>query len=211
MVWLGRHHLAFAVANSVLNLRFAATLLDAAATAGSCNGGKHLCMSSPFPISYSSYRTHISYEFPISHWKARNVCMGCWGGPQYNRKCSFYFNYFFRTTPTNRDLREKAVYFPSRIGFLMYHWSHSQAILYYYLAYIIGHRFIFTVQCGNIFYFLTNLHCQSCHIMDSYWFYYQPQPGLEKVPISPWLVTLLLIMSYLFYTLEEERHNREIR
>ena len=71
MVWLGRRHLAFAIANCVLNLRFAAALLDAAVT-------------------------------------------GCWRGLQYDGKCSFYFNYFFRTTPTNRDLREKAVYFPSR-------------------------------------------------------------------------------------------------
>ena len=38
MVWLKRRRLAFAVANCVLNLRFAAALLDAAATAGSCGG-----------------------------------------------------------------------------------------------------------------------------------------------------------------------------
>ena len=38
MVWLERRHLAFAVANCVLNLRFAAALLDAAAMAGSCDG-----------------------------------------------------------------------------------------------------------------------------------------------------------------------------
>ena len=38
MMWLGSHHLAFAVANCVLNLRFAAALLDAAATPGSCDG-----------------------------------------------------------------------------------------------------------------------------------------------------------------------------
>ena len=38
MVWHGIRHLAFAVANCVLNLRFAAALLDAAATAGSCGG-----------------------------------------------------------------------------------------------------------------------------------------------------------------------------
>ena len=38
MVWLGRCHLAFAVANCVLNLRFAVALLDAAAMAGSCDG-----------------------------------------------------------------------------------------------------------------------------------------------------------------------------
>ena len=37
MVWLGRCHLALAVANCVLNLRFAAAVLDAAATAGSCD------------------------------------------------------------------------------------------------------------------------------------------------------------------------------
>ena len=40
---------------------------------------------------------------------------GCRQGPQYNRKCSFYFNcYFSHTTSTNRDLRQKAVYFPPR-------------------------------------------------------------------------------------------------
>ena len=40
---------------------------------------------------------------------------GCRRGPQYDGKCSFYLNCnFFRTSPTNRDLREKAVYFPSR-------------------------------------------------------------------------------------------------
>ena len=38
MVWLERRHLAFAVANCVFNLRFAAALLDTAATAGSCGG-----------------------------------------------------------------------------------------------------------------------------------------------------------------------------
>ena len=38
MVWLERRHLAFAVANCVLNLRFAAALLDTVATAGSCDG-----------------------------------------------------------------------------------------------------------------------------------------------------------------------------
>ena len=36
MVWLERRHLAFAVANCAFNLRFAAALFDAAATAGSC-------------------------------------------------------------------------------------------------------------------------------------------------------------------------------
>ena len=42
---------------------------------------------------------------------------GCWRGPQYDGKCSFYLNcYFFRTSPTNQDLREKAVYFPPRIA-----------------------------------------------------------------------------------------------
>ena len=71
MVWHERRHLAFAVANCVFNLRFAAALFDAAADR--------------------------------------------WRGPLYDGKCSFYFKcYFFRTTPTNRDLREKAVYFPPR-------------------------------------------------------------------------------------------------
>ena len=38
--------------------------------------------------------------------------MGC---RQYDRKCSFYFNYdFFHTTLINQDLRQKAVYFPAR-------------------------------------------------------------------------------------------------
>ena len=37
----------------------------------------------------------------------------CLRGPQYDGKCSLYFNcYFSRTTPTNQDLRQKAVYFP---------------------------------------------------------------------------------------------------
>ena len=40
------------------------------------------------------------------------AAVDCWRGPQYDGKCSFYFKcYFFRVTPTNRDLREKAVYF----------------------------------------------------------------------------------------------------
>ena len=39
-------------------------------------------------------------------------------GPQHDGKCSFYFNcYFFHTTPTNRDLRQKAVYFPALQSF----------------------------------------------------------------------------------------------
>ena len=37
-------------------------------------------------------------------------------GPLYDRKCSFYFNYSFRTTPTNLDLKQKAVYFPARVS-----------------------------------------------------------------------------------------------
>ena len=40
--------------------------------------------------------------------------MGYRQGPQYDRKCSFQLNYFFRTTPVNRDLRQKAVYFPAQ-------------------------------------------------------------------------------------------------
>ena len=45
----------------------------------------------------------------------------CWRGPQYDGKCYFYFKcYFFRTTPTNRDLREKSVYFPPRTGVTLF-------------------------------------------------------------------------------------------
>ena len=67
---LGRLHLAFAVANCVLNWRFSA------ATVGSCDG---------LPAR------------PAIWWKML-----------------FLFNYFFCTTPTNWDLRQKAVYFPAR-------------------------------------------------------------------------------------------------
>ena len=85
MVWLGRCHHAFAVANCVFNLRFAAALLD-----------------------------HVRKKYMRRRLEAAT---DCWQGPQYDRKCSFYFNcYFFRTTPTNRDLIEKAVYFPPRRG-----------------------------------------------------------------------------------------------
>ena len=49
----------------------------------------------------------------------------CRRGLQYDGKCSFYLNcYFFRTSPTNRDLREKAVYFPPRFGCTMFTTSH---------------------------------------------------------------------------------------
>ena len=42
-------------------------------------------------------------------------CDGLLARPAIWRKMLFLFNcYFFRTTPTNRDLREKAVYFPPR-------------------------------------------------------------------------------------------------
>ena len=79
MVWLGRRHLAFAVANGVLNRRFSV------ATVGRCGDG----------------------------WKLRCCCRR---GPQYDGKCPFYLNcYFLRTSPKNRDLREKAVYFPPQL------------------------------------------------------------------------------------------------
>ena len=56
MVWLGRLHLAFAVANCVLNLRFAAALLDAAATAGSRFGkSTHISMISNSVTHLRSY------------------------------------------------------------------------------------------------------------------------------------------------------------
>ena len=76
---IGRCHLAFAVANCVLNWRFAVDCSDC--------------------------------------WKLRQLleaATGCRWGPQYDGKCSFYFNYFFRTPPANRDVRQKAVYFLSR-------------------------------------------------------------------------------------------------
>ena len=50
-------------------------------------------------------------------WKLRQLLeavTGCRQSPQYDGKCPFYFDYFFRTTPTNRDLRQKDVYFPAR-------------------------------------------------------------------------------------------------
>ena len=43
-------------------------------------------------------------------WRLLEAATGCRRGSQYDRKCSFYF-YFFHTTPTNRDLSQKAVYF----------------------------------------------------------------------------------------------------
>ena len=47
-------------------------------------------------------------------WQQLEAATGCRRGPQYDGKCSFYFNcYFFRMTPTNRDRRQKAVYFPT--------------------------------------------------------------------------------------------------
>ena len=49
-------------------------------------------------------------------WRLLEAATGCRRGPQYDEKCSFYFNcYFFCTPPTNQDLRQKAVYFTSRI------------------------------------------------------------------------------------------------
>ena len=46
---------------------------------------------------------------------APGSCDGLPATRWYDGKCSLYFNcYFFRTTTTNWDLREKAVYFPPR-------------------------------------------------------------------------------------------------
>ena len=57
-----------------------------------------------------------SKVFCSNCWMLRRrlgAATGCRRGQQYDGKCSFYLNcYFFRTSPTNRDLREKAVYFP---------------------------------------------------------------------------------------------------
>ena len=59
-----------------------------------------------------------SEVFCSNCWMLRQrleAAAGCRRGPQYDGKCSFYLNcYFFHTSPTNRDLRDKAVYFPSR-------------------------------------------------------------------------------------------------
>ena len=61
-----------------------------------------------------------SEVFCSNCWMLRRrleAATGCRQGPQYDGKCSFYLNcYFFCTSPTNRDLREKAVYFPPRFG-----------------------------------------------------------------------------------------------
>ena len=58
-------------------------------------------------------RVTIGYS---NFWRLRQMLEaeeGWWRDQQYDRKCSFYFNcYFFRTTPTNQDFRQKAVYFP---------------------------------------------------------------------------------------------------
>ena len=68
------------------------------------------------------------FQFSIPDcWKLRRLLeavTGCWEGPQCDGKCSFYFNcYFFRTTPTNRDIRQKAVYFPARVGCWETNWQ----------------------------------------------------------------------------------------
>ena len=80
---LGRCHLVFAVANCLLIGRFATVTVG---SYGDC-------------------------------WKLRRLleaATGCQQGQQYDGKFSFYFNcYFFHTTPTNQDLRQKAVYFPA--------------------------------------------------------------------------------------------------
>ena len=46
-------------------------------------------------------------------WRLLEAATGYQRCPQYDKICSFSFNcYFFCTTPTNRGLRQKAVYFP---------------------------------------------------------------------------------------------------
>ena len=66
-------------------------------------------------------------------WKLRRqleAATGCWRGQHYDGKCSFYFNsYFFRTTPTNRDLREKAVYFPPWMSLCLFEKSTRMSII----------------------------------------------------------------------------------
>ena len=90
---LGRHHLAFAVANCVLNQRFAV------ATVGSCDElpakRKRIFLNS----NHKHLILQCLHKVAESMW-ARPVC--------------FYFNcHFFCTTATNRDLRQKAVYIPA--------------------------------------------------------------------------------------------------
>ena len=71
-------------------------------------------------------------------WRLLEAATGCRRGPQYDGKCSFYFNcHFFRTPPTNRDLRQKAVYFKgwltanhrltATVTSLQWHTQHSGA------------------------------------------------------------------------------------
>ena len=58
---------------------------------------------------------------------------GCRRGPQYDRNSSFYFNYFFSTTPTNLDLRQKAVYFPARVYIIPEAWNiHTVIVMFHY-------------------------------------------------------------------------------
>ena len=67
-------------------------------------------------------------------WQLLEAATGCQRGLQYDGKCSFYFNYFFCTTPTNRDLRQKAIYFPAR----RYNTKNSCASIYF------GHKTLFS-------------------------------------------------------------------
>ena len=72
------------------------------------------------PSCICSCQWRIKSEvFWVNFWTLRRwleAATGCRQGPQYDGKCSFYLHcYFFRTSQTNRDLREKAVYFPPRM------------------------------------------------------------------------------------------------
>ena len=61
---------------------------------------------------------------------------------------AFYFNcYFFCTTPTNRDLRQKAVYFPARTEFSMESLLRQHHIFFCIIANFYG---VVTYPCGVI-------------------------------------------------------------
>ena len=85
-------------------------LLEAVATVGSWGNFWKLRQLLEVEATFGSWG---------NFWKLRRLleaAMGYWQIPQYDGKCSFHFNcYFFHTTPTNQDHRQKAVYFPARV------------------------------------------------------------------------------------------------
>ena len=87
----------------------------------------------------------------------------CWRGPQYDWKCSLYFKcYFFRTTPTNRDLREKAVYFPPRVATCqnLFDTQHSPVA--------VSHIYILS-RLSGVVRWISNILCFLKTSVNSYW------------------------------------------